>query len=476
MRPPNICIVYAHEDAQQKEELAAALAVMRDNKEIDIWHDNEMLPGDRWCTAIKKHIDTADILLYLVSAHSLASTACNSELTGVMRQNMHIIPIILEPCDWRRYPIAGTDVLPLSGKALSAYKPRSRGWQEVAEGIRRCIHTMAEQEAVITDMLLQFANFRAMLNQTAAAIEVYNHIIAEDPRHVAAYNNRGIAIKRSGNLKQAIDDLTTVISLDPQMIDAYNNRGTTWGMMGKYTKAMADFTAAIDIDPYHATAYANRGFAKALVGKHAAAIIDYNKAIAINPQMANTYHNRGHAHFDIKQYTEAVADFNTAIALDPQMANAYYSRGLVNQDIDKHAKAIVDFSKAIALNPQMASAYGNRGCSNRCLDKHMEAIADLTKAISIEPQMDEAYYIRALANYEAGNYPEAIADFNTVLRVDSRQADAAIYRGRGAAHAALQQWTQARADLQRAYDMSTEQGDDVLARDARHELDALPPA
>ena len=103
-------------------------------------------------------------------------------------------------------------------------------------------------------------------------------------------------------------------------------------------------------------------------------------------------------------------------------------------------------------------------------------LLDLTKAISIEPQMDEAYYIRALANYEAGNYPEAIADFNTVLRVDSRQADAAIYCGRGAAHAALQQWTQARADLQRAYDMGTEQGDDVLARDARHELDALRPA
>ena len=148
--PPKVFITYSHKDKKQKDRLITHLKVMSNNKEIDTWHDNEMLAGDRWRTEIKKHIDTADILLYLTSADSLASTECNKELAEAMVQYMRVIPIILKPCDWKNHHITGINVpqpadmaeikaLPPDGTPISRYNPRDTGWQEVVDGIRDCI-------------------------------------------------------------------------------------------------------------------------------------------------------------------------------------------------------------------------------------------------------------------------------------------------------------------------------------------------
>ena len=78
--PLKIFITYAHTDATEKDTLKNRLAVMEQQGEITIWHDNEILPGDRWWEAIFNNLAESDILLYLVSAHSLASKNCNKEL------------------------------------------------------------------------------------------------------------------------------------------------------------------------------------------------------------------------------------------------------------------------------------------------------------------------------------------------------------------------------------------------------------
>ena len=47
-KPLKVFITYARTDKAGKDKLIKALVVMKRSSLIDIWHDAEMLGGDRW--------------------------------------------------------------------------------------------------------------------------------------------------------------------------------------------------------------------------------------------------------------------------------------------------------------------------------------------------------------------------------------------------------------------------------------------
>ena len=48
-----VFITYAHcKNSEAKDKLITYLAVLKQNGLIDVWHDNEILPGDKWRDAI----------------------------------------------------------------------------------------------------------------------------------------------------------------------------------------------------------------------------------------------------------------------------------------------------------------------------------------------------------------------------------------------------------------------------------------
>ena len=94
--PLKVFITYSHEDTGSKDKLRQCLNVMEQQGMITIWHDDEILPGDKWYEDISKNLADSDILLYLVSASSLASKNYNKELVEALSGEIRVIPIILE--------------------------------------------------------------------------------------------------------------------------------------------------------------------------------------------------------------------------------------------------------------------------------------------------------------------------------------------------------------------------------------------
>ena len=77
-----VFITYAHKNTEAKDKLITYLAVLKQNGLIDVWHDNEILPDDKWRDEIFSNLADSDILLYLTGPYSLASENCNEELTA----------------------------------------------------------------------------------------------------------------------------------------------------------------------------------------------------------------------------------------------------------------------------------------------------------------------------------------------------------------------------------------------------------
>ena len=143
-------ITYSHEDTEAKDELRKHLAVMKQQNVLVTWDDGQLTPGDKALQEdILKKVEDSDLLLYLVSAASLASENCNRELAEAIRGDKRVIPIILEHCDWLKHKVSNFEVLPHKGKPISKWDDESEGWQNVVGGIRSAISRI-RLEAVLT--------------------------------------------------------------------------------------------------------------------------------------------------------------------------------------------------------------------------------------------------------------------------------------------------------------------------------------
>ncbi len=105
---------------------------MESEGKIKLWDDNEILPGDEWYKDISTNFAASDILLYLVSATSLASKNCNKELAGALSTKIRIIPIILESCDWLNHKLSDFQAFPDQGNPINNWQSESDGWQDAS--------------------------------------------------------------------------------------------------------------------------------------------------------------------------------------------------------------------------------------------------------------------------------------------------------------------------------------------------------
>lgn len=447
-------ITYSHKDIKAKDQLITYLAVMKREGLINIWHDNEILPGGTWRDSISKNLAESDLLLYLVSVNSLASENCNQELAEALNANIRVVPIILERCDWLNHQLSGFQVLPDKGKPINAWENENAGWQSTFAGIRKVIHQMQTQitsssdipqEEIIAELEFEQGNFLMVLREIEEAIKAYSDVIELNPGYSAAYNNRGVVYANKGEYDLAIRDFSTALELNPNDFFAYNNRGNVYSDMDKVNEAIADFNTAIKLRPDYANAYNNRGNAYRKDRNFERAITDFNAAIKLDSNFAGPYNSRGVAYYEKGDFEEAFEDFNTAIKLDPNYVNPYINRGRAHGRKGMISEAIGDFSKVIELEPDYADAYYDRGVAygkKRALD---QAIADYTKAIELNPDYVNAYCNRGSAYLPKGEFDLAIADYTKAIELNSESAD--VYGNRGIVWLVLQNWDNARKDM-----------------------------
>ena len=489
--PLKVFITYARENRTAKNKLITYLKGMQREGLISIWHDNEIIAGDKWREEIfSTNLPDSNLLLYLVSASSLASENCNRELGIALEENIRPILIILEDCDWKNYKVSNVHVvsaegfhlneweslnlgdiqaLPAEGKPLNEWNPRSKGWQSVAEGLREAIDKMQSQanplsdvskEEILSDSVFQQGNILVVLTQINKAIERYSYAIELNPNHIHAYNNRGIAYGNTGAFDRALEDFNTAIELNSSYANAYTNRGTVHGIKGDYDRAIVDFTKAIEQKRDYAEAYYNRGNIYNNKGSSDHAIADYTKAIGFNPNYTHAYNNRGNVYDKKGDYDRALEDFNTAIKLNSSYANAYTNRGNAYDKKGDYDRAIADHTKAIELNPKLAHAYFNRGNVYDKKGDYNRAIIDYTKAIDLNPKHAHAYGGRGVVYGKKGDYNRAIKDLSIAIEFRSDDAVGSIfYYNRGYAYGKKDDYNRAIADYTKAIQLKPDYAD-----------------
>ena len=439
-------ITYSHEDPEAKDELRKRLAVMEQQNELVTWDDGQLTPGDKALQEdILEKVTDSDLLLYLVSAASLASKNCNRELAEALKRNIRVIPIILEHCDWLRHQLSGFEVLPHKGKPLTKWDDQSEGWQNAVDGIRKAVDEMrfqanssseSTQNSQLAEWMFQLGNFLMILQEIDRAIEAYSHAIELNSDNADAYNNRAVAYASKGDFDNAIKNHNTAIKLNPCQAGLYNNRGATYVDQKDFDNGIQNYNMAIQLDPHYTEAYYNRGIAYDAKDAVDKAIIDYDAAIKLNPHHAEAYNNRGIAYGRKDKLDNAIQDFNMAIQINPCHTEAYYNRGIAYANKNDFDNAIADYTIATKLRPDADAPYYNRGIAYFNKGEFNNAITDYTAALRINPHHASTYYNRGNAYFNKGEFDEAIRDYARAIRIDPYHANAynnsgSVYSGKG---------------------------------------------
>jgi hypothetical protein len=146
---------YSHKDERYRIGLETHLSALKRQGLISQWHDRKITGGSEWKGQIDDNLQTARIILLLISADFLHSDYCyDVELKQAMQRHAaglaRVVPVILRPCDWQSSPFAKFQVLPKDGKPLIQWSPRDTGYVNVTTGLRRIIEELVGPSAATT--------------------------------------------------------------------------------------------------------------------------------------------------------------------------------------------------------------------------------------------------------------------------------------------------------------------------------------
>lgn len=152
---------YSHKDDKYRQSMETALTLLKRDNMLSSWSDRQILPGQRISAKIKKEINEANIIVFLLSPDFIGSDPCVEEWEYAKNlskeKNIYRIPIILKDCAWLDF-IKSDDlkVLPNDGNSVVQYENQSTAWQEVHSGIKSIVDEYRKNFKIKNSFLTEF--------------------------------------------------------------------------------------------------------------------------------------------------------------------------------------------------------------------------------------------------------------------------------------------------------------------------------
>src|SRR5262247_2075487 len=146
-KPIKLFLSYAHSDEPLRQELMTHLSLLQREGVIQTWHDRNINAGDDWKQQIDDNLNTATVILLLISADFLASDYCYEiEMQRALERHnageARVIPVILRPVDWHGAPFGTLQALPTDAKPITSWTNRDEAYANVAQGVRRAVEAI----------------------------------------------------------------------------------------------------------------------------------------------------------------------------------------------------------------------------------------------------------------------------------------------------------------------------------------------
>jgi hypothetical protein len=147
---PRIFFSYAQEDKAIRDKLAVHLKVLQRQGKITTWYDGEIVAGSEWEKQLYEQLNSADIILLLISPDFIASDfAYDFEMKRALERHdtgeAVVIPIILRPIDLTDLPFSKLTYIPRvkrEPKPITTWPDADEAFLEVVKHIVTVVDQM----------------------------------------------------------------------------------------------------------------------------------------------------------------------------------------------------------------------------------------------------------------------------------------------------------------------------------------------
>jgi tetratricopeptide (TPR) repeat protein len=345
--PLRVFLSYSHRDEKLCERFRVHLSQLKRDGLIEAWSDRRITAGTEWAGAIDEHLNSAHIIILLVSADFLASDYCNDiEMTRALERSRkdeaRVVSVILKPCDWQTSPFARLQALPAGGIPVVDWKTNDHGFVDAVKGLRRLIIELCGQGTVRVQVLqtairrhpwrwvsgLVFAaallvcwwlwsNSQRYLNQGTDLLNV--GLYAEARPALQRAKKLNPFSRRAGCGLEAIEldaMRSDRVQFEQRLNREYPRCAYLRVLTGdqKYRKgdrqgALTEYQEAVKLEPQLAEAYFNMGRILDLEGDPDSALKPYQKAALLSPGTSRYHNNLAGLYFRLGDYDKAIEEY-----------------------------------------------------------------------------------------------------------------------------------------------------------------------
>lgn len=135
-----VFLSYSHIDEPWRNVVVAYLNNLQSQGVITSWHERSISLNKAWLSEIDPYLQTAQLILLLVSPDFVSSDYCYSiemkyALQRYKTRQARIIPIMVRPVDWEDTPFFKFPALPTAAKPITTWPNQQEAFLDLAQGI-----------------------------------------------------------------------------------------------------------------------------------------------------------------------------------------------------------------------------------------------------------------------------------------------------------------------------------------------------
>jgi tetratricopeptide (TPR) repeat protein len=247
---------------------------------------------------------------------------------------------------------AGNDAagVPLERDPLAHYQLglAFRQKRYFAEALRE--YRLALDAGEDRSMVLQaMAEVHLLRRDHAAALELYDELLRQNPRVPKLWNERGVCLHQAGRRDEAATAYEHAITADRTYALAWNNLGVLRAGASGADAALAAFRSALERQPALHAARLNLALVLMQRRQPQAALEAYREVLSRDHANAVAWNGVGLVLMELKRYTDARNAFGRAVEHDPALAAAHYNLSFTLGQLGDFEGALRETKRALEL-------------------------------------------------------------------------------------------------------------------------------
>lgn len=254
---------------------------------------------------------------------------------------------------------------------------------------------MQNMEELNIDKLFEKAGIYADEEKYDEAINIYLHILKNQPRHYMSYEKLADLEILRGNNNEAKKYLRKYLSINALNPEILTKLGNIYFNCGEYFKAVKYYRKSLSVNSDAYWTFHNAGLALIKSNDKRSLSVArscFKSALKINPKYVPSLNELGLYYQNNYNNPKAKEYFLRAIKVNPNYKYPYFNLAKVYKESGQNERAKVFLLKAIKIDPDYACALNYLGTICYEENKYTVAMYNYTRAIEAQPDFKYAYY------------------------------------------------------------------------------------